>query len=147
MWFKGTESSIYVPLNILMMFISITIRWVTILDLSYHGYCGHKNSQYWYIAMSISNFGGGGYQSNNFLLCILSFSFSPNDHKDTDKRRAQDSGFLGLLLSSYEINYTQRQKTATQATFMLMSTTAPLVAQCHTFTKPTVHKIQLTPLK
>ncbi len=47
--------------------------------------------------------GGGGYQSNYFLLCILSFSFSPNDHKDTDKRRAQDSGFLGLLLSSYEI--------------------------------------------
>ncbi len=41
--------------------------------------------------------------SNYFLLCLLSFSFSPNEHKDTDKRRAQDSGFLCLLWSSYEI--------------------------------------------
>ncbi len=31
--------------------------------------------------------GGGGvvYQSNHFLLCLLSFSFSPYEHNDTDK--------------------------------------------------------------
>ncbi len=55
------------------------------------------------IDISVETLGGGGYQSNNFLLCLLSFSFSPNEHKDTDKHRAQYSGFLCLLLSSYEI--------------------------------------------
>ncbi len=77
---------------------------VTILDFSYHGYCGHKNSRYWYIAVCIEILGGSGvYQSNYFLLCLLSFYFSPNKHKDTDKRRARDSGFLCLLWSFYEI--------------------------------------------
>ncbi len=31
------------------------------------------------------------YQSNYFLLCLLSFYFSANKHKDTDKHRALDS--------------------------------------------------------
>ncbi len=29
--------------------------------------------------------GGVVYQSNHFLLCLLSFSFSPYEHNDTDK--------------------------------------------------------------
>ncbi len=49
------------------------------------------------------NLGRGIYQSNYFLLCLLSFSFSPNEHKDTDKRRAHDSGFPCLLWGSYDI--------------------------------------------
>ncbi len=31
--------------------------------------------------------------SNNFLLCLLSFSFSSNKHKDTDKHRAKTLAF------------------------------------------------------
>ncbi len=77
-------------------------RAVPILDFSYHGYCGHNNSRYRYITVSIETLGGGD-MSNYFLLCLLSFSFSPNEHKDTDKHRAQDSVFLCLLWSSYEI--------------------------------------------
>ncbi len=50
-------------------------RAVTILDFSYHGYCGHNNSQYRHIAICIEILGGEIYQSNNFLLCLLSFYF------------------------------------------------------------------------
>ncbi len=35
-------------------------RTVTLLDFSYHGYCGHKNSQYRYITVSIETLEGGG---------------------------------------------------------------------------------------
>ncbi len=74
-------------------------RAVMILDSSYHGYCGHKDSRYRYTAICLAILGGGGgggvvYQSNHFLLCLLSFSFSPNRLKDTDKRWARYSGFL-----------------------------------------------------
>ncbi len=34
-------------------------RAVTILDFSYHGYYGHKNSRYRYITISIETLGGG----------------------------------------------------------------------------------------
>uniref|UniRef100_A0A8C2IIP1 Ig-like domain-containing protein n=1 Tax=Cyprinus carpio TaxID=7962 RepID=A0A8C2IIP1_CYPCA len=73
----------------------LIVRAVTIFHFSYHGYYGHKNSRYRYIVISIETLGEK--ITNNFLLCLLSFSFSPNEHKDTDKRRAQDSGFLRLL--------------------------------------------------
>ncbi len=33
--------------------------------------------------------GGGGIYVKKNLLCWLSFSFSPNKHKDTDKHRAK----------------------------------------------------------
>ncbi len=87
-------------------------RAVTILDSSYHGYCGHENSQYLYIAISIDTLGGGGgsiSQISFFLLCLLSFAFSPNERKETDKRRAQDSGFLffGAHMKLHEIKYCQ----------------------------------------
>ncbi len=36
-----------------VIWVNVPTRAVTILDFSYHGYCGHKNSRYRYIAMSI----------------------------------------------------------------------------------------------
>ncbi len=80
---------------------SIQPRAVTILLFLYRGYCGHKNSQYRYIAISIETLGEKKDMSNYFLLCLLSFSFSPNEYNDTDKHRAQDSGFLNNMMNKY----------------------------------------------
>ncbi len=41
-------------------YIYMYIRAVTILDFSNDVYCGHKNSRYRYIAISIETLGGGG---------------------------------------------------------------------------------------
>ncbi len=81
------------------IYIYIYIRAVTILDFSYHSYCGHEDSWYRYIAISIETLGEGEISVISFTLFTLSFSFSPNEYKDTDKPRAQDC----LLRSSYEI--------------------------------------------
>ncbi len=94
----------YIYPNIFLWRNNIDCRAVKILDFSYHCYCGYKNSQYRYIAISIETLGGGGGICQIiFLLCLLSFCFSPTEHKDTEKHRAQDSGFLCLLWSSFEI--------------------------------------------
>ncbi len=96
---ENKSGSLTVARQIFIVFNALVLnRAVTILDFSYHGYCGHKNSRYRYIAISIETLGGKK-MSNYFLLCLLSFSFSPNEHKDTDKRRAQD----WLSLSSLEL--------------------------------------------
>ncbi len=72
---------------------------IKIFDFSYHGYHIVPIRIHYIdiLRFSIETL----YQSKYFLL--LSFPFSPNEHKDTDVSRAQDSGFLCLLWSSNEI--------------------------------------------
>ncbi len=80
---------------------------VTILDFSYHGYCGHKNSRYRYIMVFIEILGGGGggWVSVKLFFILFSFSFSPNEHKCTDKPTR-----LWLSLSSLELLWNNKRE-------------------------------------
>ncbi len=47
-----------------------------ILDFSYHSFCGHKYSQYRYIAISVETLGGGVSVKLLFTLFIEFFFFT-----------------------------------------------------------------------
>ncbi len=53
----------------------VPCRAVTILDFTYHGYCGFNNSRYRYIAISIEAFGGGGVSFKLFFTVYIEFFF------------------------------------------------------------------------
>ncbi len=73
-------------------------RAVTILDCSYHGYCGHKNSQYLYIAISIDTLGGVVISQIFFFTLLLSLLFCP-----TNIRKLINAGHKTLAFSSLEL--------------------------------------------
>ncbi len=56
---ENKSGSLTVARQIFIVFNALVLnRAVTILDFSYHGYFGHKNSRYRYIAVSIETLGG-----------------------------------------------------------------------------------------
>ncbi len=73
----------FFSLNIIMdnyvsfLFLSLcgVSRAVTILDCSYHGYCGHENSQYLYIAISIDTLGSGSPQVKSSQILFFYFVY------------------------------------------------------------------------
>ncbi len=64
----------YISPNIFLWRNNIDCTAVKILDFSYHCYCGHKNSQYRYIAISIETLGRGG-MSNIFFTSFIELLF------------------------------------------------------------------------
>ncbi len=104
---KWKKESLVLTEFVVLTIINPHSRAVMILDSSYHGYCGHKDSRYRYIAICLAILGGGYISQIIFYFVYWVFLFHPTDLKiliNAGHDTLAFSVFLELLWNTVTFN-------------------------------------------